>query len=353
MVSTIMGKNGWPKRRFLDALRGKRVERPPVFCANQTATYDQMIKLGVFWPEAHYRAEDMARLAAGAYTILGFDAVKVPFCQTIEAEALGCPVKPGGRRNLPSIGAHPYQIGDQVKLPKDFLSRGRIPVVIEAMKLLKRHLGDRAVLIGGICGPFSIAASLVGIKELILSCVKAPRSVIPYLAAGEEAGTLLGWAFLEAGADIICIEDMAASLDLINPQIYRTVVLEWHQRQVRRLGADTILHVCGRIDPVLEEVASTGATALSVDTKVDVLSGRTRLYPHRRQVSFIGGIDTIKVLLEGNPALVRQQVRQALAVGYSLVAPSCSLSPGTPTENLVAMSLSAKTVRLKVEGPGE
>lgn len=206
MVSTIMGENGWPRKRFLDALRGNRVDRPPVFCANQTATYDQMVRLGTFWPEAHYRSEAMARLAAGASTILGFDAVKVPFCQTIEAEALGCLVKHGGRKNLPSISVHPYRIGERVSFPKDFLSRGRVPVVVEAVKLLKQRLGDRTAVIGGICGPFTIAASLVGIKELILSCVKAPDSVAPYLAAGEKAGTLLGWALLEAGADVYALK---------------------------------------------------------------------------------------------------------------------------------------------------
>lgn len=131
---------------------------------------------------------------------------------------------------------------------------------------------------------------------------------------------------------------------MINPQIYRASVLEWHRRQVRRLGGDIILHICGKIDPVLEDVAGTGVTALSVDTKVNVSAGQARLRHRGRQVAFIGGIDAVKVLLEGHPAGVHQEVRRALVEGYSLVAPSCSLSPSTPTENLVAMSLAARTV---------
>ena len=38
----------------------------------------------------------MAKQALAAYTMLGFDGVRVPFCQTFEAEALGCKVKSGG-----------------------------------------------------------------------------------------------------------------------------------------------------------------------------------------------------------------------------------------------------------------
>ncbi len=54
-----------------------------------------MQKAKAFWPEGHEKGETMARLAMAAHTILGFDAVRVPFCQTFEAHALGCMIKPG------------------------------------------------------------------------------------------------------------------------------------------------------------------------------------------------------------------------------------------------------------------
>jgi [methyl-Co(III) methanol-specific corrinoid protein]:coenzyme M methyltransferase len=80
------------RQRVLSALDKKSVDRPPVLCVNSTATRAQMEETGLAFSEVHQKAEPMARLALGAYILLGFDAVRLPFCQTIEAEALGCQV---------------------------------------------------------------------------------------------------------------------------------------------------------------------------------------------------------------------------------------------------------------------
>ena len=114
---------------FLGAVRGERTSRPAVATVDQGATFEQMDALGVRWPDAHTDAKLMARLAIGAYSILGFDAIKVPFCQTIEQEALGCTVAMGDFENLPSIAEHPYDLAaEPVQVPvfpEDFLKRGQ------------------------------------------------------------------------------------------------------------------------------------------------------------------------------------------------------------------------------------
>ena len=85
-----------PRQRVLSAIRCEPISgRTPCVSANQTATLEQMEATGAYWPEAHYSAEKMAALALAAHTILGLDAVKVPFCQTVEAEALGCQIRDG------------------------------------------------------------------------------------------------------------------------------------------------------------------------------------------------------------------------------------------------------------------
>ena len=94
-----------------------------------TVTYDQMEKVQAFWPEGHQKGETMAKQAMAAYTVLGFDAVRVPFCQTFEAVALGCNYKPAraveGGEGIPGIEHHPiYKLDDTPVFPADFLSRG-------------------------------------------------------------------------------------------------------------------------------------------------------------------------------------------------------------------------------------
>jgi len=325
------------RERFFAALDGRNIDRLPVFCANQTATYEQMNRVGFIWPEAHYRAKDMAGLAIGAYSILGFDAVRVPFCQTIEAEALGCTIKDGGKKNIPSIKIHPYKIGDQPHFPEDFLERGRIPELIKAVKILKENVGDKVVVIGGIIGPFSIAASLIEPQKILVASFKNPDSIQPYLEVAKRAGVLLGKALINAGADLICIEDMAASLDLISPAIYRKAVFNWEKKQIEELEYKTILHICGKLDRVIEDVAMTGTTALSVDINVDVPKAKDILTRQERFIPLMGGVNAAHTLFSGSPDEVKNEVRKAILDGYSFIAPSCSIAPGTPTENLLAM----------------
>ena len=77
------------KERVMRLLNHQAPDRMPCFAANASVTYDQMEQVQAFWPEGHEKGETMARQALAAHTVLGFDAVRVPFCQTFEAEALG------------------------------------------------------------------------------------------------------------------------------------------------------------------------------------------------------------------------------------------------------------------------
>jgi len=82
------------KERVMAVLNHQKPDRMPCFGANSTVTYEQMEKVGAYWPEGHEKGEVMAKQALAAYTVLGFDAVRIPFCQTFEAVALGCKRKP-------------------------------------------------------------------------------------------------------------------------------------------------------------------------------------------------------------------------------------------------------------------
>jgi [methyl-Co(III) methanol-specific corrinoid protein]:coenzyme M methyltransferase len=206
----------------MSVINHQKPDRMPCFGANSTVTYEQMEKVQAFWPDGHEKAEAMAKQAIAAYTVLGFDAVRVPFCQTFEAEALGCKIKSGGTEGIPGI-AHPtpYTLDDTPTFPDDFLSRGRIPELLKAVGILRKELGDEVLIVAGIIGPFTIAGSLVDTVPLLKATFKAPEKIRPFLEIGMKAGATLARALVEAGADIISCEDMTASPDLIAPKTYR------------------------------------------------------------------------------------------------------------------------------------
>jgi [methyl-Co(III) methanol-specific corrinoid protein]:coenzyme M methyltransferase len=327
------------KERMMAALAGQSVDRVPVFAANQTGTYALMDATGAEWPAAHQQAEPMAELAWGAYSVLGWDAVRVPYCQTIEAEALGCTVKYAGREGIPRIDVHAYHLGDPIEYPEDFLTKGRIPEMLKAISILKERAGDDVAVMGNVVGPFSVVGNLIGITDVLKASFKKPDQLVPFLEVAERAGTALGHALVDAGADIIVIEDMMASIDVISPPIYNSVAQPYEKKQIDNLPrVPTILHICGKLNPIIQGVAETGTTAVSVEPSIDAPAAIEVLQTFDRPIPLIGGVDAVVTLFSGTPDDVRADVKKALEDGYSMIAPGCSVPPAATTEVLQAMA---------------
>lgn len=328
------------KERVMNVLNRQKPDRMPCFGANSTVTYDQMEKVQAFWPEAHFQATAMAKQALAAHTILGFDAVRVPFCQTFEADALGCELKPGGKEGIPGIEPRPpYSIDDTPVFPDDFLSRGRIPELLEAVRILKKEVGDEVPIIGGIQGAFSISGALLDVVPLLMATIKTPEKIPAFLEVGEKAGTMLGQALIDAGADIISCEDMSSSPALLTPQSYQELVLKYQQRQFAALPAPKILHICGKVDPMVEWMGQTGADVLSIEPKA---SGRLAKEKCGADIILMGGADASSTLFFKTPEDIKAECETLIADGIEILAPGCAVAPGTPLENLLALVEVAK-----------
>lgn len=331
------------KERVMAVINHQKPDRMPCFGANSTVTYEQMEKVGAYWPEGHVDAETMAKQALAAYTVLGLDAVRVPFCQTFEAVALGCIRKPGKVRELEGFPGiehpPPYKLDDTPKFPDDFLSRGYIPQLLKAVEILKKEVGDEVPVVGGIIGPFTIVGSLLDSVPLLKATFKTPDKIPPFLEVAEKAGTMLAKALIDAGADIISCEDMTASPELIDPKTYREFELQYQRRQFEAIPVPTILHICGNVDPIVEWMGQTGANILSLEPKASAQLARRKC---GSDIILMGGVDTATTLYMKDPETVKQGCEESIEDGIQIVAPGCAVAPGTPTENLLAMLEVAK-----------
>ncbi len=328
------------KERVMSVLNHQTPDRMPCFGANSAVTYEQMEKVQSFWPEAHENGEAMAKLALAAHSVLGFDAVRVPFCQTFEAEALGCTIKPGGKEGIPGIHpTPPYSIDDTPRFPDDFLSRGRIPELLKAVKILKKEVGDEVAVVGGIQGPFSITGALLETISLLKVSFKTPQKMPAFLDVAEKAGTTLAKALIDAGADIIACEDMSASPVLLTPITYRDDVVTYQQKQFEAITVPVILHICGKVDLIVEWMGQTGARALSIEPTASGTVAREKCGP---DIILMGGADTARTLFIKGPDDVKRECEEMIADGIQILAPGCAVAPDTPLENLLAMTEVAK-----------
>lgn len=328
------------RERVMSLLNHQKPDRMPCFGANSTVTYEQMEKVKAFWPEGHEKAEAMAKQALAAYSMVGFDAVRVPFCQTFEAEALGCKIKPGGTEGIPGIEhPPPYKLDDTPEFPSDFLSRGRIPELLKAVQILKKEVGDEALVVAGIIGPFTITGSLIDTVPLLKATFKSPDKIRPFLEVAEKASAALGKALVDAGADIISCEDMTASPELIAPKTYRDIELEYQKNVFDAISVPKILHICGNVDAIVEWMGQTGAEILSLEPKANAQLARDKCGPN---VILMGGVDTATTLFMKDADTVKAGCEESISSGIQILAPGCAVAPGTPLENLLAMVEVAK-----------
>lgn len=329
------------KERVMAVINHQKTDRMPCFGANSTVTYAQMEEVKAFWPEGHQKGEVMAKQAMAAYTVLGFDAVRVPFSQTFEAEALGCKIKPGGTKGIPGVEDPPrYKLDDTPVFPDDFLSKGRIPELLKAVTIIKTELGDEVPIVAGIIGPFTIAGFLLDPIHLLKATFKAPEKIPAFLEMAEKAGTALAKALIDAGADIISCEDMTASPELIAPKTYRDYVLEYQTKQFEAIPVPKILHVCGNVDAIVEWMGRTGADILSLEPKASTKLAREKCGP---DIVLMGGVDAAVTLFMKDADIVKQCCEKSIGDGIQILAPGCAVAPGTSTENLLAMLEVAKS----------
>lgn len=329
-----------PRDRFLKALHFQGVDRPPVIAPNQTATLEQMEKLGIFWPEAHRDAKKMARLAAAAWEQTGLESAGVPFCQTIEAEIFGCDIVWGEKStDIPHAPFKGLATPDGVKIPEDFLDRGRIPVVLKAIDILKKEYGSEIPVLGHVIGPFSLAAHLANMKKILVSIHKAPQLVKEFTRIGVDAIAEYANAMFEHGADAVVIENMFASVDMLGPQGYINFAAPFDRELIKRLRGPAILHVCGNGDRIIESMVATGAAGVSIDSRTDA---EKAVIAAKGKAAIIGNVDTVKVLTFGTPEGVKEDTLRAIKAGVDVVAPGCALSPLTPSKNLKAMVAAVK-----------
>ncbi|RPI82346.1 MAG: hypothetical protein EHM41_18560 [Chloroflexi bacterium] len=137
---------------------------------------------------------------------------------------------------------------------------------------------------------------------------------------------------------------------LISPRLYRKMIKPYHaalNAAIReKTGAKIFFHSCGAVMPRIEDLIETGVDILN---PIQPLSGL--MEPDELQkrfgdrLIFHGGLDVQNLLPEGDLEQVKRHVRkyyESLGWERYIMAPTNTILPGTPPENIVAAFKEAK-----------
>lgn len=324
------------KERLLSALEGKKVDKVPVCSVTQTGIVELMDKVGAPWPEAHSDPELMAKLSIANHELSGLEAVRVPYCLTVLAEAMGCEVNMGTKNRQPSVTAHPYPKDlEGMKMPENLLDKGRIPAVLGAIKIIRDRVGPDVPIIGGMEGPVTLASDLSSVKSFMKWSLKKPELFEQVLDFAAEATITYANSMVEAGADIIAIADPVASPDLMSPDSFKNVLQSRLQKFSSNVNSVTVLHICGNVNPVLDYMADCGFEGLSVEEKIGSVKKAKEILGDRARL--VGNISSPFTLLPGPVDKIKTEAKQAIADGVDVLAPGCGIAPMTPLENIKTM----------------
>jgi [methyl-Co(III) methylamine-specific corrinoid protein]:coenzyme M methyltransferase len=330
-----------PKERLARSLRGKPVDRMPAISVTQTGTVEQMEACGAFWPEANEDAEKMATLAEAGHTVIGFEAVRVPFDITAEAEFFGCNIKAGTKEQQPSVVGHVVKSIDDVGKLKNYdISKGRVGVVCDAIRILAEKYGDELPVMGSMLGPFSLAQHMNG-DDWFMAIMTDEEFGHALMELTTEFNIAYAKKMVENGADTMVIIDPTASAMLIGDEFYLKFVVPAHKKIVEamhELNVATVLHICGDTTPSLTLMESSGVDAISVDQNVDTATACGMV----DKAVIIGNLDPVSALWKKTPEEIREISKDVLDAGVGLLAPGCGIVSKTPNANLQAMVEAAK-----------
>lgn len=332
-----------PKKRILAGLTGGRVDQIPVWLPVVAVTVPMMEKAKAPWPQAHKDPELMAKLAAMPWELCRLPAVTVPFCLSLEAEALGCALDWGTINRTPSVKSHPYRRPADFAVPDNLLERGRIPVVLEAVEILSERLGPEVPITAKVTGGFTIAGHLFGVSNLVSWIKTDPEYVREAVDKASDVTVELIRAFEAAGADIISISDPTASGDLLSGEHYRKFVLPSHKKISAVPWKPTVLHICGYTKELLPHIRTAGFDAYSFEEKIDVSTAKQLLGD---DVSLVGNVAPVGTMLQGTPEKVTKDAFEAMAGGIDVLSSGCTLSPFTTLENIRALAAAPEKYRL-------
>lgn len=332
-----MGMN--TKERILATLRGRRQDGRVVWVPTVGVTVEAMQKVDARWPDSHWEPKKIARLAASTYELTGVPCCTVPFCLTLEGEALGCPLDRGSEMTQPQIMEHLESDPGRFELPGDFLSRGRIPAVLEAISLLAASQREIQPVNMKVTGPFTIACAVFGAERILLGTIEEPDAVKHVLEVAAQAAIELSRAAIQAGADTITISDPVASGDLLSADQYAEFALPYEAKVFATINVPTALHICGYTKDLMPHIGSTGTMAFSFEEKVEVKDARQIL----GKVLAIGNVAPVRALLNGGPDDVLREANKCFDDGIDLLSSGCAVPPLTKLENLRAMAAAAET----------
>ncbi|MBQ9785759.1 MAG: uroporphyrinogen decarboxylase family protein [Clostridia bacterium] len=257
---------------------------------------------------------------------------------SVEAECFGAEVR-FSDDEVPTVTGQLIHDEDEANaLAVPAVGSARSGIYIDAIRRAKETITDRPVL-AGMIGPFSLAARLLDVSEIMIDCYDEPDMVHTVMQKATAFLIDYARAYREAGADGIVMAEPVAGL--LSPSLEEEFAAPYVKEIIDAVQDDTfavIYHNCGDNTPMMiPSLISLGAAAYHFGNAIDL---RVMLDAFPKDVPVMGNVDPAGVLRNGTPDGVRAEtlriMNECSAYPNFVISSGCDVPPMTPWENIDA-----------------
>lgn len=188
---------------------------------------------------------------------------------------------------------------------------------------------------------------LCGMENALVWMLEETAAVGRFLVRLADWHLEIARAFVDHGIEAGRIsDDYGAQTGLLmSASLWRAAVEPALSRLVgfyKRGGRIVMLHSCGALEPIMDDLVGMGIDVFNIQTSANDLPAYKAKYGTR--ITFMGGLDTRELLTRGSPRMVKSKVKAAVASlgrgGGLILEPDQRVS--MPEENLRALVEAAR-----------
>ena len=264
---------------------------------------------------------------------------------SVEAECFGATVTVSDDE-VPTVrGRIVNDIDEAEALNVPSIESGRAPIYLDAIKKATTLITDRPVL-AGMIGPFSLAARLLDVSEIMIDCYDDPDMVHTVLQKVTAFLIEYAKAYKAAGANGIVIAEPVSGL--LSPSLEEEFSSPYVKQIVDAIQDDSFLliyHNCGDNTPLMtESIQSIGAAAYHFGNAIDMYA-MLKKFP--TDTVIMGNVDPAGVIRMGTPETVCSATRALMEKCCSefpnfVISTGCDVPPLSPWENIDAFFKTAE-----------
>ena len=225
---------------------------------------------------------------------------------------------------------------DNLKVPEVGSKRSKI--YIDAIKEAKKMITDRPVL-AGVIGPFSLAARLIDVTEIMMECYDNPEMVETVLSKATEFLINYCLAYKEAGANGIVMAEPVSGL--LSPSLEEEFSMPYVKKIVDAVQDDefiVIYHNCGDNTPMMtDSFIENGAAAYHFGNSID-MEEMIKKFPGN--VPVMGNVDPAGEFFGGTKDSIKAATKALLEkcgdYDNFVLSSGCDIPPHSLWENIDA-----------------